>query len=372
MDGRVRAIGLGAIVAALLPGCRWLPLQRPDAGLDPRALSRVEANRPHDPPTIAVRGDAGSSSPLPNLPLEPIDDELLAVGAPTPLLDAAFQRAVAIPTDPAAIAESPPRDPALAPVLSVVPEASETDRLPPGPQAALEAPPPDTLPGPLEVLRPQPEEAWHVGMEALLRLAREQALREIETGRPGHWSAREQLLVRLAESDGTLWQTIVEALTQAEIGAAAEAPAPAPAPAEPAPPAPSLAIAELQLCRRIEGFGVYEPFPAGELRPGRAVGLYWEVEGLRAEESEGGFRTRLESTVELIPASGAGRAWTRPLGPAEDVCRRPRRDFFVNARIDLPADLEPGDYVLRLTVNDALAGTQARRERPVTLAAPPR
>ncbi|GIW87932.1 MAG: hypothetical protein KatS3mg108_2256 [Isosphaeraceae bacterium] len=361
MGGRIGAIGLGAMVAAVLPGCRWLPLQRPDAGLDPRAYSQVVANRALDPPALSLEADRDDAPPLPDLPLQPLDvDEALALRSRTPLLDEALERAEAIGQVVAEGAEPPRADPGVTLAGSAV---AETDRVPPGSDPAPAAAPAESLSRPVDVLRPQPEEAWQVGMDALLRLAREQALREVETGKPGHWSAREQLLVRLAESDGTLWQMIVDALSQAEA-AAAEAPMP---PAAEMPRAPALVISELQICRRIEGFGVYEPVAAGELWPGRVVGVYWEVEGLRAEELAEGFRTRLESTIELVPATGGQAVWTRPLGMAEDLCRRPRRDYFVNARLELPAQLRPGNYLLRLTVHDALAGTHALRELPVTL-----
>jgi hypothetical protein len=76
------------------------------------------------------------------------------------------------------------------------------------------------------------------------------------------------------------------------------------------------------------------------------------MSGLKYEPVSGGFRSQLASHVELI-ARGSGRpAWSQDLGTAEDVCRRRRRDYYVNYRLTFPSNLAPGPYELRVTQTD--------------------
>ena len=56
--------------------------------------------------------------------------------------------------------------------------------------------------------------------------------------------------------------------------------------------------------------------------------------------------------------------WSRELGDAEDLCRRPRRDYYVNTVVDLPKTLGPGSYRLRLLQTDLVAGSSTSSEIP--------
>ena len=40
--------------------------------------------------------------------------------------------------------------------------------------------------------------------------------------------------------------------------------------------------------------------------------------------------------------------------PTEDLCKYPRRDFFIASLFSIPRDLAQGRYVLKLTVTDKL------------------
>jgi hypothetical protein len=86
--------------------------------------------------------------------------------------------------------------------------------------------------------------------------------------------------------------------------------------------------------------------------------VYCEMAGLRYNADDGGHRSRLASRVELIARKADRPVWMQDLGTAEDVCRRRRRDYYVNYRLTLPATLHPGHYELRLTQTD-LNGDQS-------------
>ena len=58
--------------------------------------------------------------------------------------------------------------------------------------------------------------------------------------------------------------------------------------------------------------------------------------------------------------------------PLRDESDRPREDFFLSERIDLPATLAPGRYVLKSTVRDEATGRIAERSVPIEIAAPER
>ena len=121
------------------------------------------------------------------------------------------------------------------------------------------------------------------------------------------------------------------------------------------------------MCRKVEGFGNFEPLPTEPLKAGRTVGLYWEVEGLEPECDGTWYRTRLASTLEVLDTHGT-RVWSTRLGEAEDACRRHRRDYFVNTRLTLPDSLPPGTYTLRLKLSDRIAGTHTTADLPFTIA----
>jgi len=221
------------------------------------------------------------------------------------------------------------------------------------------------VPIPITSATPQaPESRWEEGIQDLLGLAREQAVEETEAGRPGLWSAREQLLARLTEADDSVWKTVLESLAeptadiQGSLDPGPEAAANPSVVAKQTPVEPELTVVSLTFCKKVEGFGNFEPVAAGTLKPGKPIGLYWEVEGLVTKSDAKGHHTKLSSAIEVVDESGT-LVWSSHLGQAEDTCRRPRRDYFVNTRLTLPDNLKPGTYQLRLKLEDIHGKQQA-------------
>jgi hypothetical protein len=54
----------------------------------------------------------------------------------------------------------------------------------------------------------------------------------------------------------------------------------------------------------------------------------------------------------------------KPLGTAEETCRKRRRDYYVVYKLDLPKTLPPGDYRIRLTETDLTSDRSTTRELP--------
>ena len=121
-----------------------------------------------------------------------------------------------------------------------------------------------------------------------------------------------------------------------------------------------LQIQALELCRRVDSYGVYEPFVSNRFLAGRKnrVLVYVELENFHHEPAEDGrFKVTLEQQVELYDAAGETPVWRQGPVTLEDVSRNKRRDFFIVHPIDLPADLTAGGYRLKVRVADKHTGS---------------
>lgn len=119
-----------------------------------------------------------------------------------------------------------------------------------------------------------------------------------------------------------------------------------------------LAIPVVALCDRVESYGNFRPiepaeFPAG--RDSQAV-LYVEVAQFRTDRTgRGEYRTLMSMRTSLLSKDGR-ELWSAHDANIEDVARSPRHDFFLIRTVSFPATLTPGEYVLRVEIEDKLAG----------------
>jgi hypothetical protein len=130
---------------------------------------------------------------------------------------------------------------------------------------------------------------------------------------------------------------------------------------------PDLRIAELRLCRKVFGFGSFEPIGSSTVSIGQPFLLYCEMTGLHYEPKGDTFVSRLSARLALKATTKGSIVWEQTLDTAEDLCRRPRRDYFVNYRIELPRSLEPGTYQFRLIQTDLFADRSTTAEVPLTI-----
>jgi hypothetical protein len=117
-----------------------------------------------------------------------------------------------------------------------------------------------------------------------------------------------------------------------------------------------LKVPALVICSAVRGFGLYDEIQPPTFLAGQVNEFvsYCEVSGFKSEkQSDDSHLTLLDLKTTLL--TRAGDVVLRLDDPGvRDVCRKPRRDFFISRLIQLPATLAPGDYVLKVTVVDRL------------------
>ena len=128
-----------------------------------------------------------------------------------------------------------------------------------------------------------------------------------------------------------------------------------------------LTLGTVALCKRVTGFGLYEPlsparFPAGV---SSQLYVYCEVDNfLPRKTADGQWETRLAQRVSLYTADGTV-VWEDKARGVSDVCRDRRRDFFTKEPIVLPPTLDAGAYKLKVTVTDRNANKVAESDAPL-------
>jgi hypothetical protein len=115
-------------------------------------------------------------------------------------------------------------------------------------------------------------------------------------------------------------------------------------------------------------FGVFEPMDPTAVKAGQRLLVYCELTGLDYEPRGQVFISRLASHLELRSGTDEAIVWEHSPDVGEDTCRRPRRDYYVNYRIELPSTLVPGPYRLRLIQTDLIADRTTSREVPIAIA----
>jgi hypothetical protein len=367
--------GLVLLTIVALGGCHAMPLGRlEDPPTRPQSLASagraalLSATVAMDPPS-----EMSAFEPVTAAPANLTSAEAIA-SAPTPLLDAALQKAkgldeppvpapVPAKPEPAIPVEPPPSSMFTAPLPIELPAVNppKTEPVatnPTPPEAATKEPEPA-----------RPEELWRDGVRKLNSLAR--AKLEQSGGSSSPWMLRSRILtwlsepdinpdVDLHELDGV--RAVLKALDDppgADQGRKGDAVRSAVLVLEDKAP---LEIVDLRLCRGIEKFGDFEPLEPPVRKAGEKIAVYCEVDGLRFEQTAAGFRTRLAGQIEIVPEGGGPPVYTKPLGTAEEICRKRRRDYYVAYMLVLPKPLPPGDYRIRLTEKDLTSDHIATRE----------
>lgn len=119
-----------------------------------------------------------------------------------------------------------------------------------------------------------------------------------------------------------------------------------------------LHVSRVILCTKIEAFGMYEPIDPPQFAAGRKnpVLVYIEVDNFKSEKTASGFyRTLLSVRPSLLNRSGE-ELWSANYENIEDLSRQRRQDFFLTVNEVLPGTLTPGEYTLKIEVEDVLAG----------------
>ena len=115
--------------------------------------------------------------------------------------------------------------------------------------------------------------------------------------------------------------------------------------------AASLELMNLAFCTEIDGFGEIKKFRSSRFRPDQQVLLYCELENFVSTKVTAGFQTRLQGTYEIVDEDGE-RVMEQLLPADTDTCAKQRRDFYIAYRFHLPKRIAPGNYRLRLVIED--------------------
>lgn len=319
-----------------------------------------------DAPPIELPMAAEASATKPVATIKPVGN--------APDFELAIPAAPAAPEKPTGTIVKPLHDPAVTRASTdeaEIPKSLADPFLNPKAEAESASAPPlatkaidPERPVPPGANQPANLDEWADGLSRLRSLARERA------GEPGGkaeaWAIRARVLDWLAgDGDdprgetGRVWNGVLAALSTAtstetvdetalahHLGEAVET-------LEAYAP---LQIRVLKICRKVQGFGQYEPLDAPTTRAGQPLLVYCEMVGLKYEQVGDDLRSRVASRVEVTPAAGGQTVWSQALGTAEDRCRHRRRDYYVNYRLALPATLPQGPYAMRLTQTDLLTG----------------
>ena len=120
-----------------------------------------------------------------------------------------------------------------------------------------------------------------------------------------------------------------------------------------------LQVPKVVLCTEIKKFGDYTPFASSDFQAGipNDVLIYVEVDNFKSEKvASGEFRTLLEARLSLLSEDGKELVSIDEPN-IEDFSRGQRRDFFLAfGKITIPASLPAGDYVVKVEIEDKLAG----------------
>ena len=130
----------------------------------------------------------------------------------------------------------------------------------------------------------------------------------------------------------------------------------------------SVIIPKIALVTRVNSYGDYDSvtprFAAG--RP-LEVFLYAEVANFRSEPTgDGRIRTLLSETVEIFDSAGK-IVWQQSEPEIEDRVLSPRRDFFIPFPISLPASTPPGEYILKVAIEDRIGATTDQQRMTFTI-----
>lgn len=120
----------------------------------------------------------------------------------------------------------------------------------------------------------------------------------------------------------------------------------------------ALKLDKVSFCKRIEGFGRFEPHASGyefqagyDGKPGERVQVYAEIRNFASRAVQGRYETVLETSLAIHDAER--REVVRfDLGRCVDRSQTPRQDYFLNFQLHIPAKLKPGLYTLWVHVKD--------------------
>ncbi|OQW96332.1 MAG: hypothetical protein BWK77_05225 [Verrucomicrobia bacterium A1] len=131
-----------------------------------------------------------------------------------------------------------------------------------------------------------------------------------------------------------------------------------------------LAIAKLALCRRVTGFGRYEPYLGNEFSSGSLplILAYAELANVRPlSQTDGRFLITLTVEFTLLDDASGGEIWQQDAAPLTEESASRKRDVHIAQDLRLPDTIAPGRYRLRVRITDQSNGAVAVASVPLTI-----
>ncbi len=117
---------------------------------------------------------------------------------------------------------------------------------------------------------------------------------------------------------------------------------------------------------KIQSYGDYLPRAQGPFKAGDAALVYLEPVGFGWAADGDGFKTSLETDIEIRSTGGLTFGKAEKFGKIERTGREKTRELNLSVRLPLPA-LKTGDYELMVTVRDLVSGKSGTVSLPLTL-----
>lgn len=117
--------------------------------------------------------------------------------------------------------------------------------------------------------------------------------------------------------------------------------------------ASDLEVKNAAFCRAVESYGDIDEFEKYTFRAGEEVLLYCEVDNfvsLAVPDGES-YETHLSGSYQLV-GTGGYPVEDQSLPANRHVSRTPRRDYFMVYRIWMPKTISPGEYQIKLAIED--------------------
>lgn len=131
-------------------------------------------------------------------------------------------------------------------------------------------------------------------------------------------------------------------------------------------------IKKVELCQRVRGYGVYEPFENHVFLSGREQPMivYAELSNFHHQKnSESRYQVKLAQEVVLYNEADGLAVWRQPTVDIVDESRNRRHDFFVVQMIRLPARLSVGKYLMKVRITDSGSGSLDESTIPLQIVA---
>lgn len=132
-----------------------------------------------------------------------------------------------------------------------------------------------------------------------------------------------------------------------------------------------LAIADHRLVSSVSGYARYEPRADARFAPGERLIVYVEPQGYRyGERSDGRRDIAIDGDVTIERPTGQIIAEAEDAYAIEQSVVKPVHELDVSFALDLPAELQAGDYVVTFTLKDRFGGGDAEIAIPIEVVEP--